>query len=58
MITQRLARVRAELQARNIDSLVLVPGANLTYLTDLSFMLLKRPILLSSPPTRVGRIFW
>ena len=46
MITERLSRVRAEMHARNVDTLVLVPGANLTYLTDLSFMLLKRPILL------------
>ncbi len=45
MLHKRIERLRSELQARDVDCLALVPGANLYYLTGLSFHLMERPLV-------------
>lgn len=52
MYSNRLDRVNQELQSRELDCLVLVPGANLVYLTGLSLHLGDRPTCLILRPNR------
>jgi Xaa-Pro dipeptidase len=49
MFAERLERLREELQTRQLACLALVPGANLTYMTGLSFHLMERPTVLFVP---------
>lgn len=42
MFNQRLSRLQAEMRARQIDCVALIPGANLRYLTGLDFHLMER----------------
>ncbi|HLV44715.1 MAG TPA: Xaa-Pro peptidase family protein [Aggregatilineales bacterium] len=43
MFAERLARLQAELRARNVHALALVPGPNLRYMSGLDFHLMERP---------------
>src|SRR5687767_4829847 len=49
MYQQRLDRLQAELRRREIDCLVLIPGANMRYMTGLDFHLMERPTALFVP---------
>lgn len=42
MFSDRLERLQTELQSRQLDCLVLIPGANLRYMTGLDFHLMER----------------
>jgi Xaa-Pro dipeptidase len=45
MHTQRLTRVQELMQQKNLETLALLPGPSLSYLTELNFHLLERPII-------------
>jgi Xaa-Pro dipeptidase len=45
----RLARLRAAMQAEDLDAVALVPGANFYFLTGASFHLMERPTLVVVP---------
>ncbi len=45
----RIARLQQEMEHKGLDCLALVPGANLLYLTGLSFHLSERPIVAFFP---------
>jgi Xaa-Pro dipeptidase len=45
MLEERLVRLQAELQTRDIDCLALIPGTNLRYMSGLEFHLMERPIV-------------
>lgn len=47
--SHRMARLRREMEQKGLDCLALVPGANLFYLTGLSFSLSERPIVALFP---------
>lgn len=47
--TNRMTRLRQEMERKGLDCLALVPGANLFYLTGLSFHLSERPIVALFP---------
>lgn len=57
MHQRRLVRLQQELERRGLDCLALVPGANLFYISGLSFHLSERPIValfpVDGPPTIV-----
>lgn len=48
-VVSRVARLQGELERRGLDVMALVPGANLFYLTGLSFHLSERPIVAIFP---------
>ena len=41
-----LNQIRAEMEAKNLDLLAVIPGPNMQYLTGLEFHLMERPIVL------------
>ncbi|MCX7854962.1 MAG: Xaa-Pro peptidase family protein, partial [Anaerolineae bacterium] len=47
--SNRMARLQQEMEQKGLDCLALVPGANLFYLTGLSFHLSERPIVALFP---------
>lgn len=47
--SNRIARLQQEMERKGLDCLALVPGANLFYLTGLSFHLSERPIVALFP---------
>ncbi len=49
MLNERLNRLQSELNAANLDCIVMVPGANLTYMTGLHFHLMERATALFIP---------
>lgn len=49
MLHERLNRLQAELQAAKVDCVIMVPGANLTYMTGLHFHLMERATALFIP---------
>ena len=52
MDTERVARLREEASRKGLDCIALVPGANLFYLTGLSFHLSERPVVVFLPVDR------
>jgi len=52
MLTRRLERLYPMMADRRVDCLVLVPGANLFYLTGLRFHLSERPLVAFFAPDR------
>ncbi len=49
MPTERLTRLQAELQKRQIECMALIPGPNLRYTTGLEFHLMERAVILFIP---------
>lgn len=49
MVKERLAGIQAHMRARDVDYLALLPGHNMTYLTNHEFMLLERPFIAFFP---------
>ena len=49
-MTPRLEKLYAAMQASGLDAVALNPGPTLTYLTDLSFHLMERPVVMFFAP--------
>jgi Xaa-Pro dipeptidase len=48
-MSSRIVRLQQQMEQKGLDCLALVPGANLFYLTGLSFHLSERPIVALFP---------